>query len=61
MPYKILSPRLGVPGDEWVPVEGVNVEALLEHGFLIEIGNKSKPATNSGGKVKPKKESTDAH
>ena len=56
MPYKILSPRLGVPGDEWVPVEGVNVEALLEHGFLVEIGKIQKPAANSGGKVKPKKE-----
>ena len=61
MPYKILSPRLGVPGDEWLPVEGVNVEALLEHGFIIEIGKIQKPAASNGGKVKPKKESNDAH
>ena len=61
MPYKILSPRLGTPGDEWQPVEGVNVEALLKHGFLVEIGKIQKPAASSGGKVKPKKESNDAH
>lgn len=61
MPYKILSPRLGTPGDEWMPVEGVNVEALLEHGFIIEIGKIQKPATVRGGKVKPKKETTDGH
>ena len=61
MPYKILSPRLGTPGDEWQSVEGVHVEALLEHGFLVEIGKIQKPAASNGGKVKPKKESNDAH
>jgi hypothetical protein len=44
--YKIVSPRVGTPGDEFVPVAGVNIEALLEHGFIIEV---EKPKT-----VKPK-------
>ena len=56
MAYKILSPRLGVPGDEWQPVEGVNVEALLAHGFIIEIGTIPKPASGKAGTVKTKKE-----
>jgi hypothetical protein len=40
--YKIVSPRVGNPGDEFVPVAGVNLDALLEHGFIIEV---SKPKT----------------
>jgi hypothetical protein len=44
--FKIVSPRVGTPGDEFVPMAGVNIEALLEHGFIIEV---SKPKT-----VKPK-------
>jgi hypothetical protein len=40
--YKIVSPRVGTPGDEFVPMAGVNIEALLEHGFIIEV---SKPKT----------------
>jgi hypothetical protein len=44
--YKIVSPRLGTPGDEFTPDEGTNIDALIEHGFIIEVG---KPKT-----VKPK-------
>lgn len=40
--YKIISPRVGTPGDKYEPVEGVNVEALLAGGF-IEV---SKPKTS---------------
>ena len=40
--YKILSPRIGTPGDKYEPVEGVNVDALLAGGF-IEL---SKPKTS---------------
>jgi hypothetical protein len=28
--YTIISPRLGTPGDEFIPAEGVNIDALLE-------------------------------
>ena len=34
MKYTILSPRIGTPGDEYVPVAGVNVDALLNGGFI---------------------------
>ncbi len=36
MKYKILSPRIGTPGDKYEPEAGVNVEALLKHGFIVE-------------------------
>jgi hypothetical protein len=39
--YKIVSPRVGTPGEEYTPEDGVNVEALLVGGF-IEL---SKPKT----------------
>jgi hypothetical protein len=44
--YQIVSPRVGTPGDEFVPVAGVNLDALIAGGFIIEV---SKPKT-----VKPK-------
>ena len=40
--YKIISPRVGTPGDTFTPVEGTNIEALLAGGF-IEV---SKPKTS---------------
>ena len=48
MKYKILSPRVGTPGDKYEPEAGVNVEALLLHGFIVEdkappISAKTKP------------------
>jgi hypothetical protein len=43
MTYKILSPRLGTPSDEFVPSDGVNIEALIAGGFIEDITNK-KPA-----------------
>ncbi len=32
--YVIVSPRLGTPGDKYEPQDGVNIEALLEGGFI---------------------------
>jgi hypothetical protein len=34
MKYEILSPRVGEPGTEYVPEEGVNIDALIEGGFI---------------------------
>lgn len=53
MAYRIISPRLGTPGDKYEPTEGVNIDALLEHGFVEEV----KQAAPKGGKVTSKKES----
>jgi hypothetical protein len=34
MKYEIISPRVGEPGTEYVPVEGINIDALIEGGFI---------------------------
>jgi hypothetical protein len=34
--YRIVSNRIGTPGDIYEPEAGVNVEALLLHGFIVE-------------------------
>jgi hypothetical protein len=48
--FKIISPRIGTPGDEFVPVAGVNLDALIEHGFIIEVG-KTKTAKPKGDNI----------
>ena len=40
---KIVSPRLGTPGDEFKPGDGVNIEALIAGGFVVDTGI-DKPA-----------------
>jgi hypothetical protein len=34
--YRIVSHRIGTLGDIYEPEAGVNVEALLVHGFIVE-------------------------
>ena len=52
MKFTILSPRIGTPGDEYVAADGVNVDALLAGGFIIQSptkapkGAKTKTDTN---------------
>lgn len=41
MKYTIISELVGTPGDEFVPADGVNVEALVEGGFI----KAEKPST----------------
>ena len=53
--YKILSPRIGTPGDKYEPVEGVNVDALLAGGF-IEV-SKSKTTKSKSDNITDNKES----
>lgn len=55
MTYKILNPRVGTPGDEWIPRPGVNIEALINGGFIIEIASPApaqEPATVKNKKKK---------
>ena len=52
MGYRITSERVGTVGDEYHPVEGVNLDALIEHGFIVE----TKTTAPKGGKVASKKE-----
>ena len=44
MTYRIVSPRIGTPGDIYEPEAGVNVEALLLHGFIVEDKAPTKSA-----------------
>ena len=32
--YFIISPRLGTPGDQFIPEDGVNTDALLDGGLI---------------------------
>ena len=41
MKYEIVSPRIGTPGDEYELVDGVNVDALLAGGFIIQSPTKA--------------------
>jgi hypothetical protein len=54
--YKIVSPRVGTPGDEFVPVAGVNLDALLANGFIIEVA-KPKTPKPKGDNITTDKES----
>jgi hypothetical protein len=54
--FKIVSPRVGTPGDEFVPVAGVNLEALVAGGFIIEV-TKLKTAKPKGDIITTDKES----
>jgi len=47
MTYKIVSPRLGNPGDEFTPPEGVNIEALIAGGFVVDTGAKKSAKTTN--------------
>jgi hypothetical protein len=36
MMYLVASRRVGIVGDPYIPAEGINVEALLDGGFIVE-------------------------
>lgn len=44
MTYRILSPRIGTPGDTYTPDDGVNVDALIAGGFIAEDDKHRKPS-----------------
>lgn len=46
MPYTIISELVGTPGEEFHPGEYINVEALVEGGF-IKDNNKTTTKTKS--------------
>ena len=47
MTYKILSPRVGTPGEVFVPGEGVNIEALIAGGFVVDTAAKKSAKTTT--------------
>jgi hypothetical protein len=56
MAYKINSSRVGTVGEEYIPAEGVNVQALLAGGFIIET-EKIKTPKPKGDNITTDKES----
>ena len=42
MAYVIASPRLGTVGDTYEPSDGINVEALVEGGFIKSTSKSTK-------------------
>jgi hypothetical protein len=53
MIYTIASSKLGIVGDPYIPAAGINVEALLSGGFIVQ---QSTPKPK-----KPAKTSTDTN
>lgn len=47
--YTIISPRLGTPGDKYEPIDGINVQALIDGGLI----STDKPKKSSKVKEAP--------
>ncbi len=52
MAYTIIAENVGTPGEEYVPVEGINIEALLDGGFI----KSDKASTKSAKTVETSEE-----
>jgi hypothetical protein len=55
MAYKVNSNRVGTIGEEYIPAEGTNVQALLDGGFIVEIA-KSTPSKQETASIQDNKE-----
>ena len=44
MKYTIIAENVGTPGAEFIPAEGINIEALLDGGFIKSDKTPSKSA-----------------
>jgi len=42
MAYVITSPRVGTVGDVYEPADGVNIDALIEGGFIKSTSKSTK-------------------
>ncbi len=45
--YFIISPRLGTPGDQFIPTDGTNLVALLEGGLISTDTSKKSSKVKS--------------
>jgi|LauGreDrversion4_2_1035121.scaffolds.fasta_scaffold135569_2 hypothetical protein len=50
--YTIISPRLGTPGEQFIPTDGTNIVALLEGGLI----STDTPKKSSKVKSEPKEQ-----
>ena len=48
----VVSPLVGTPGEEYQPKPGVNVQALIDGGFIVMVASETK--VNTLGKVSTK-------
>jgi hypothetical protein len=53
MTYQIVSPRVGTPGEEYIPRPGVDVAVLIAIGAIIEV-EASTPKPTKSAKTKSK-------
>lgn len=44
---KIVSPRIGIPGEEFTPPEFTNLQALLDYGFVVDTAAKKSAKTTN--------------
>lgn len=62
MAYRIISPRIGIPGDIWEPSDDTNINALLEHGFVENTGkSNTKSARTASETTVPDADENDEH
>ena len=54
MAYRIISPRIGTPGELWEPEVWVNVHALVKGGFIESTDTKPTPDKPAKAKVTKK-------
>ena len=58
MPYKIISPRVGTPGEEYdaegAEANGINIAALVEGGFIEQSTNDTAKPAKTNSKNTPK-------
>ena len=50
--YTIISPRVGTPGEQFIPTDGTNIAALLEGGLI----STDTPKKSSKVKSEPKEQ-----
>ena len=58
MAYKIISPRVGTPGDEFdvegAEANGINIATLVEGGFIEQSTNETAKPAKTNNKNTPK-------
>ena len=57
MSFFIASERLGKIGEPYTPKAGINIDALLAGGFIVEHAEVSTTEEEKPAKTKPKKAS----
>ena len=57
MSFLIASERLGKIGEPYTPKDGINIDALLAGGFIVERAEVSTTEEEKPAKTKPKKAS----